>query len=120
MGNKRHLGTQYEIIAADYLKEKGFEVIAQNFYNHYGEIDLIVKKEDLLVAVEVKYRHNPKISIFQSIPHTKINRIVKGLLYYAGTQNVGECALRVDAILIEQLNQERPTVTHVENIQANY
>ena len=45
-----------EIIATDYLKQKGYKIIANNHKNKIGEIDIIAKDHDFLVFVEVKTR----------------------------------------------------------------
>ncbi|MEG1459118.1 MAG: YraN family protein, partial [Acetivibrio sp.] len=54
--NKRALGFEKEKLAAQFLEEKGYQVLEKNFYSHFGELDLICKKEEYLVFVEVKYR----------------------------------------------------------------
>lgn len=51
-------GQYAEIVAADYLVKKGFKILAQNFRYKRFEIDLIVKKDELIVFVEVKARKN--------------------------------------------------------------
>ena len=54
--NKRQLGSDYENMACDYLKAKGYEIIERNFRTHKGEIDIIARDKDCLVFIEVKYR----------------------------------------------------------------
>lgn len=53
--NRGALGEQ---IAAAYLKEHGFAVVARNFHAPFGEIDIIVQNAAYLVFVEVKLRKN--------------------------------------------------------------
>lgn len=45
-----------EELAAGYLKDKGYQIIFRNFYSKYGELDIVAKKNKLLVFVEVKTR----------------------------------------------------------------
>ena len=54
---KRYLlGKHGERLARAYFLQQGFQVLHENYrFGHY-EIDLIVKKDDLLVFVEVKTR----------------------------------------------------------------
>lgn len=60
-GNRsRGKGIEYEKLAAEYLKQKGFEILHRNFYSHFGEIDLVAKDGAYLVFVEVKYRENSR------------------------------------------------------------
>ena len=54
--NKRSVGAYYEQIAAQYLQQKGYEILEQNYRCALGEIDLIARHEGYLVFVEVKYR----------------------------------------------------------------
>jgi len=56
--NKRTKGEQYEDRAVSLLVKKGHEILARNFRNRYGEIDIIShdKVSDELVFTEVKYR----------------------------------------------------------------
>lgn len=56
MANKRSVGAAYEALAAEFLKEKGYEIVQQNFRCGLGEIDLIARKDGILCFVEVKYR----------------------------------------------------------------
>ena len=51
---KRKFGDVGELIAEKYLKERGYEIMDRNFRKTYGEIDLIAKKNGVLVFVEVK------------------------------------------------------------------
>ncbi len=54
--NKREKGTQQEIIAAQYLEKNGYVILEQNYRCRYGELDIVAKKNDMLVIVEVKFR----------------------------------------------------------------
>ena len=45
-----------EAKAAAFLEENGFEIIEKNFRGRHAEIDLIVKKDKMLIFVEVKTR----------------------------------------------------------------
>ena len=52
------LGTIGENLAKNYLKDLGLKIVATNFKNKIGEIDIICYDKDILVFVEVKYRKN--------------------------------------------------------------
>ncbi|MGB9857863.1 MAG: YraN family protein [Dictyoglomaceae bacterium] len=58
--NKKELGKIGEEFALDYFKKKGFEICERNYRTHFGEIDLIVKKKNLLIFIEVKTRKSLK------------------------------------------------------------
>jgi putative endonuclease len=55
--NKNKIFGNYgESLAARYLARNGFVIVEENFRCFSGEIDIIAKKEDLLIIVEVKSR----------------------------------------------------------------
>ncbi len=56
VSNKIETGNQGETLAARYLKEKGYEILARNYRHGKAEIDLIVQKDDWVLFVEVKTR----------------------------------------------------------------
>ena len=47
-----------ETLASQFFEEQGFSIVTRNYRWRRNEIDLIVKKEQLLVFVEVKLRKN--------------------------------------------------------------
>lgn len=58
MPNNNHIkiGKEGEVLAAGYLIKNGFEVIEKNYRYRRFEIDIIAKKENTLIFVEVKTR----------------------------------------------------------------
>lgn len=51
-------GKAAEEIACNHLKKNGLTFIDKNFFSRYGEIDLIMKDQETLVFIEVRYRKN--------------------------------------------------------------
>ena len=58
--NKRDVGTFYEDIAAEYIRNNGGKIIKRNFRSRQGEIDIIARDGEYLCFVEVKYRAGDK------------------------------------------------------------
>lgn len=56
MSDKIKTGNKGEKLAAEFLIKKGFEVVAKNYRFKRAEIDLIVKRENWIIFVEVKTR----------------------------------------------------------------
>lgn len=52
------IGKQGEDLASSFLQKLGYEILEQNYRYKRSEVDLIVKKGDFLVFVEVKKRKN--------------------------------------------------------------
>ncbi len=53
-------GHDAEVYAAEYLKQRGFKIIALNWKTRLCEIDIVATKNAVVYFVEVKYRQNNK------------------------------------------------------------
>ena len=58
MAKHNELGKRGEELAVQYLTEKGYEILERNWHNIHKEIDIIAKKYNVLVIVEVKTRQS--------------------------------------------------------------
>lgn len=80
---KTGLGVQGENLALDYLKKKGYKILARNFISRFGEIDIIASNKSYLCFVEVKTR-SPKFIAYgrESVTLSKQQKIIKTAEYY--------------------------------------
>ncbi|MBX2844726.1 MAG: YraN family protein [Saprospiraceae bacterium] len=69
MAKHNEVGQTGEAIAADFLQQKGYTIIATNWRYQYAEIDIICQLQDLIVFVEVKTQTHQK----QSYPEEAVN-----------------------------------------------
>ncbi len=114
--NKRQKGKEGELIAADYLRKKGFKIIETNFTCRIGEIDIIAKKGDTVCFIEVKLRKSKSFgSPFEAIDWRKREKIFKTAQYYCLVNKIIDKQLRFDAIGIN-LSEGVPEIEHLENI----
>ena len=56
MATSKLTGAWGEAVAAEYLRKKHYQILANSYHSRFGEIDLIVKNRKFLVFVEVKLR----------------------------------------------------------------
>lgn len=56
MSRNNEIGKQGELIAAEFLRNKGYEIIQTNWRYSRAELDIICKHNDHLIFVEVKTR----------------------------------------------------------------
>lgn len=54
--NNRQAGARWEKTAESFLRSRGLKLLQRNFSSRFGEIDLIMEDNRVLVFVEVKYR----------------------------------------------------------------
>ena len=62
MGRSNLLGAWGESLAAEYLKKKGYKLLAANYRSRFGEIDLIAANKSYLAFVEVKLRKSDRFA----------------------------------------------------------
>lgn len=56
MSHRKDIGRKGELTAKSFLIKKGYEVLEMNWRFSKAEIDIICKKEDIYIFVEVKTR----------------------------------------------------------------
>ncbi|MGA7144837.1 MAG: YraN family protein, partial [Desulfobacterales bacterium] len=59
LNQRQQFGKESESLAARHLKKNGYKILAQNYRNELGEIDIIAKEKGVLVFVEVKAGKTP-------------------------------------------------------------
>lgn len=67
-------GSAAEYIAAIFLMLKGYRILAMRYKTKLGEIDIIARKGDLAVFVEVKARAD-EMGAVDAVSYTSQNRI---------------------------------------------
>lgn len=104
-----------ENLACEYLQKKDFEIIKRNFRHKRGEIDIICKKEEVLIFVEVKYRTS---DVF-GMPENSVNlskkkiflRTAREYIFQEDWQN----DIRFDIIAILHKSNKNPEIMHFED-----
>ena len=87
MGRNNLLGAWGESLASNYLRKKGYKLVAANYSCRFGEIDLIVSNSRYLVFVEVKLRKSDKFAQAREfVDYYKQNRIRTTAELYLSTQ----------------------------------
>lgn len=106
-----------ESIARDYLQEKGYKIIEQNYRTKYAEIDLVAAKAGSLVFIEVKTRLGENFGIPEdSLNRNKMNRLIRNANAYMAREKKFK-KYRIDAICIVLENGGyTKRITHHENI----
>lgn len=114
---KRHiLGKAGEDIATKYLIKNGYKIIERNFYCKMGEIDIIAKKDEYIVFVEVKTRSSNKYGVpIESITNKKLKSLYKTARFYVYTRDLQYKLIRFDAIEVYFKNKKFK-INHIKQI----
>ena len=75
--NTTQVGAWAEEIAWQHIHKQGWQLIERNFFCKGGELDIIVRKGNVLAFVEVKYRkHHTMGGAIASLGSTKQRRLI--------------------------------------------
>ncbi len=114
MAKHNELGKKGEELAAQYLIEKGYEILERNWRNTHKEIDIIAKDGESLVIVEVKTRQSDE----HGEPDLAVTRQKQTRLIYAANayifRNKLDISTRFDIVSIV-FNNGNPIIDHIED-----
>jgi len=114
MADHNELGKLGEDLAVEFLIKKGFEIIERNYTFQKSEIDVVAKKDGILIVVEVKTRNSDFMAGPQeTITKKKQRAIIKAANYYI-KENDLDIETRFDVISII-VNKKEKSIVHIED-----
>jgi putative endonuclease len=88
---RRVLGRAGEDAAADFLRRRGFDVVARNYHTPFGELDVVAAKDGAVVFAEVKTgRARSSVDPRAQFTSRKVSRCYQAALYYLEKERPGE------------------------------
>jgi putative endonuclease len=98
---RRLLGDQGEQLAKQFLLDRGYAIVQQNYRCPEGEIDLVCRDGDSLAFVEVKTRRgsafgNPE----EAVTAAKLRHIAAAAARYLSEQPLGDVPWRIDVVAV--------------------
>lgn len=93
-------GRRAELWAALFLQVRGYRILARRFKTKSGEIDLIVRRKNVLAMVEVKQRHTLEAA-HESLHPAALKRIENAAAQYLNAHRSYEnCDVRFDVVFV--------------------
>jgi putative endonuclease len=114
----RHsLGAKGEKIAASFLKQLGYRILAQGHRKKLGEIDIIAVDAQCVVFVEVKtWRSDEVIDPSAAVTTSKQDKITRTALAYLKKNNLLSQPARFDVVTIVWPDQgTEPKIRHYKH-----
>ena len=114
--NRKQIGTLGETLAAQDYKKDGYMLLSRNYRTRYGELDLILKKQGLLVFAEVKTRTAGALIMGREAvdPH-KQYRFILAVKRYLQQFKFSEYDMRFDVVEVELQKNGRPVIQRIED-----
>lgn len=117
--NRRQTGFLAENLAIAELEAKGYRILANNFSNRFGEIDIIARDRDTTVFVEVKAKCGTGFGLPEEmISPYKLAKVRNMATIYMKGKDL-PCRIDVIAILLSPTN-DLLRLTHYENVYMLY
>ena len=114
MSHNQRIGKWGEETAAEYLSQRGYEIIARNIRTPYGEIDIVSRQGDITIFVEVKTRTSNTMGLpEESITPRKREHMLACANHYAAEHEIDHW--QIDVIAIEGKPGSKPAITHFES-----
>ncbi|CAA7386338.1 YraN family protein [Chryseobacterium fistulae] len=113
MASHNDFGKIAEDFAVDFLKEKGYTILARNFRFQKSEIDIIAEKDNLIIITEVKARSTDVFLLPQeAVDKKKIKSIVLAANNYLEKFNKNK-EVRFDIIAVLRNEKEKLRINHI-------
>ena len=97
-----------EMVAAMYLEKQGYEIVERNFRCRLGEVDIICRKGNQIVFIEVKTRTSDNYGApSEAVNREKMNRIRKVAALYMMWEKITNYQVKFDVMEI--------LLNHIEN-----
>lgn len=113
------VGRVGEEVAAAFLSERGYHVLARNKRTPFGEVDLLCSEGSCLVVVEVKARGSATHGeALEAIGQAKAKRLRLATAWWLGQQQeFRPASVRFDAVLVALDEHGHPSfVQHVKDL----
>ena len=115
MASHNDLGKKGESIAEQFLWAQGYEILENNYRFEKAEIDLIAKKDNILIVIEVKTRSSINFGYpEESITKKKEQLLSDAIDDYLEKENL-DSPIRFDVISIVLQKDKTPEIMHFKD-----
>ena len=113
------VGRLGERLAEDHLLQQGAQLLERNYRIDYGEVDLLMRHEGELVAVEVKTRDVEDLEQpEEAVRWDQLRRIARTMSSYAADEDLMELPWRIDVVVI--VIQSDGAVLRLDHLRSVY
>ncbi|MDO8505476.1 MAG: YraN family protein [bacterium] len=116
--SRKGVGAWGEEVAARYLENKGYKIVARHFTHRIGEIDIVTAKDSRIIFVEVKTRTNNRFGApEESIGWSKQEKLRRTANVYMLQHKLYNTPHQIDslAVMYDKMSKET-TIRHLENV----
>ena len=112
------LGKIGEDIATVYLQDMGYEILVRNWSFERVELDIVARKDSILVFCEVKTRRSISHGVpSDAITPLKLQHIRTAALHWLTNNQSRHKGIRFDAISVIHCAGQPTTISHIKGIE---
>ena len=112
---RKDKGDLGEELAAQFLVENGYDILARQFIYEKGEVDIIAQKENVIAFVEVKMRSSTNYGLPQDfVKPAQIKKIINCADYFMQERPLQEEA-RFDIIAVILEPKKKAVLDHIKD-----
>lgn len=113
---RKLLGQEGESAAEQYLRHKGYRIVARNLRSSVGELDLVAEDGQALVFVEVKARRTDAFGgAIHAVHQRKQEKLIQLAAQYLARHHILNRPCRFDVVLLHSAGAVAPQIEHIQN-----
>ena len=118
----KEIGNYGETVAGDFLINNGYNILDMNYRNRYGEIDIVCKKNNIIIFCEVKSRYTNSFgNPIESVTYYKQKQIIKLSQIYLLYKKYHNYNIRYDIIEVIFNNKNASfKLNHIKDAFRSY
>ena len=107
-------GREGEAAAAAYLRKKRYEVIGANYRCRFGELDIVARRDDMVIFAEVKTRRSGRFGRpGGAVDYFKQQKIIRSAKWYIRSKRLENNRFRFDVLEILRTPAGQMSVNHI-------
>ncbi|WP_278489803.1 YraN family protein [Megamonas funiformis] len=111
----KNMGLWGEDKAVEFLKVKNYTILVRNYHSRFGEIDIIARKQNTIIFVEVKTRKNTAFGFpAEFVDYQKQQKIMKTAQLYINDNFNAEFDYRFDIIEVFHYDDNKVKFNHLK------
>ncbi|HXC67132.1 MAG TPA: YraN family protein, partial [Nitrospiraceae bacterium] len=110
---RKSLGQEGEAAAEQYLRRKGYRIVARNLRSQLGELDLVAEDGRVLVFVEVKARRTGAFGgAIYAVHQRKQEKLIQLAALYLARHHIKDRLCRFDVVLLQAVGDGPAQIEH--------
>lgn len=113
---RKLFGQEGESAAEQYLRQKGYRIVARNLRSAAGELDLVAEDGPVLVFVEVKARRTEAFGgAVHAVHQRKQAKLIQLAAQYLARYHLQDRPCRFDVVLVQGPDAVASQIEHIQN-----